>query len=207
MTRTMFDLWHFVKKAFSVWQTLSVFTWENWACVGTQNWLLAGSVLLTAGWELPLLCSVPVLWALPWAQGSEPGVLWGQFPLDWWWHRQWVTRAVTQAVSDTGSCCPLAAAAPSTGESCARSQLQAQGLSPGQQPHGHCSGSELWHKTKDKSLWQLQFPKKLGEKRREVKKIQTSFCLPVTAPHTVVYSSNPQHLLFTWPTSSSNSSD
>lgn len=130
----------------------SVFTWGDWASVwwlGTKRiqviaGICAGSWApawcLTAGWELPLVCSVPVLQALPRAESCQPWeALWGQLPLDWRWHRQLLTLTC-RSPQDKWRLCLV----PSSGLP--------------QQLHGHCtafSDSELREKTKDKFLWQL----------------------------------------------------
>lgn len=176
----MFDLWHFAEEAFSVWQNLLYSPGETELQCGTENsgvgrdlcWQLS----LTASWELPLLCSVPVLQVLPGAESSEPGALWGQFPLDWQRHRQ-----------GHSSCCPLPATAPRTGGSCACSPA------PGTVTlHSQALNSDT--RLKINSFGSYSFQRNWGEGGGKANKQEIQFgifCMPIS------YSSNPQHLLFT----------
>lgn len=174
----------------------SVFTWGDWASVwwlGTEGigvfaGICAGSWApawrLTAGWELPLVCSVPVLQALPRAESSEPGALWGQFPLDWRWHRRWHKPWHRQLLSLT--CC----SPQDRWRLCLVPQLEAQGLSPGlpQQPTDTAQPARALNpKTRQKinSFGSCGFQRNWGEGggRQRNRKIQSSLVHSVCLLH------------------------
>lgn len=151
----MSDLWHFAEEAFSVWQDLLYSPGETELQCGTQR--IRGLAGMCVGAPGRLGAPSAVL-SLCSRRSSLRATL-GTFP---------------RTGRDTSSSVPYLPQPPAHGGS-AWSQLQAQGPSPGlpQPPQGHCSGSELRDKTKDKFLWQLHFPNKLGGMRRS-RKIQTS---------------------------------
>lgn len=171
MTGTMFDLWHFVEKAFSVWQNLLYSSGKTELQCGEQRefgvsrdlcWQLSPDLVPDGRLGAPsgVLSPCPPSTSTSWEQRAQDTL--GTVP----------TGLVVTQVAPV----PYQLQPPGQVEAVLGPQFQAQRHSPGlpQQLHGHCtacSGSELWDKTNDKFLWQLQFPKKLrgkgGVKKQE----------------------------------------
>lgn len=205
MTRTMFELWHFAEEALLVWQNLLYSPGEtelqcgDWA--QRELGCLQGSVLAAeprpGAWQRV----GSSLWCAQSLCSKRSHELRAASPGRFGDSSHWIGSDTGGDTSgDTGSCCPLPAAAPRTGGGCAWfPQLEAQGLSPGlpQQPTDTVQPARaLDSKTRQKinSFGSCGFQRNWGEGggRQRNRKIQSSctFCLPVTS-QALVYSSNP----------------